>query len=139
MGEWHTDERNRKTFGSDLSVVSQTRGGETAHLVDLGDRSIRVLPDEAHSGQKRALVVREALETIAALNGISGDVREDLFVGRLARAGLDFEAVSVDGLPIEDWLARYFHEEGWPVAAPSATAETLVADLAADGWEITRD
>lgn len=137
--EPETREKFHKQFGDYRLIPERNKQGETAHLVDLGDRKIRVLPDGSHSGQKRATVVRRALETLAALNGVSGDVAESYFVGSVAREDLSWEYVTHDDLrdvTIEEWLEHYFHEHA---ADPVYMTNHFQPDLKADGWAIVRE
>lgn len=121
-----------KTFG-DYTLTPERDGNRTAHLINLGDRKIRVLPDADTTGQKRATVCRRALEQIAALNGVSGDVIETYLVGALAREGLSWEYVAGDlrDVTIEEWLEHYFE-------ADATDPRILLRDLDDDGWEIVR-
>lgn len=128
MAAWTADERHRKVFGR-LSMVPERRGDETAHLVDLGGREIRVLPDGLTSGQRRSRVISEALGTIQALDP-SVDLAETILVGVLARAGLSWEK-----------LSEKPHEHRFEVAGIRASRErqgalvaTLICPDCGDGW-----
>lgn len=146
---WEPEAREKfhKQFGDYRLIPERNKAGQTAHLIDLGDRKIRVLPDDTHSGQKRATVVRVALETLAdatdALEHDSGDLAGTYLIGALARAGLEWEYVPDDlrSRSIEEWLVEWFSmpDERW---IPRPPADKISADLLhaldVDGWEIRR-
>lgn len=142
---WEPEAREQfhKTFGDYRLIPERNREGQTAHLIDLGNRKIRVLPDDTHSGQKRATVCRKALDQVSALTDVSVDVVEIYLVGALSREGLEWEYVADDpgDVSIEEWLADWFAmpDERW---IPRPPAHKISADLLraldVDGWEVRR-
>ncbi len=133
---WTVDNQLRRTFG-EYYMVSERDGSETAHLVTFPDgRQLRVLPDEYSSGQRRAQVVRGALELLAALGESqtplpAGYDPRSYLVGCLTLAGLTWETVS-DSQTIEEWLYDWFAND-----YPSDIAgDMLLKGLERDGWTI---
>ena len=110
---WTIDPRLTKRYGN-IVLESERDGEHTAHRITLSpERVIRVLPDEAHSGQKRALVVRAALEGAKALGAIDGALVETYVAGVLGREGLvwevvDLEREQLEQIDPEEWLTEWF-------------------------------
>lgn len=66
MSEWRTDERYRQSIGPFEMVPERHKGGGTAHLVTFPDGNrLRVGPDDATSGQARAMTITRALTEAA--------------------------------------------------------------------------
>lgn len=137
MTDWYTDDRHSKTYG-DITVVSQQKDGETAHLVTFpSGNQVRVLPD-GRSGQMRSRAVRHVLEKVERLRGVPGDLREDFVVGGFARALLVWEELLVPDstVTVDEWLDSWFELFG--VEDVAYARKSLLGDLAEDGWEIRR-
>lgn len=135
---WTIDPRHTRQFGS-VVLESERDGEHTAHRITLGERVIRVLPDDAHSGQKRALVVRAALEGAKALGGIDGALIETYVAGVLGREGLSWEEVDLDREALEqtdpeEWLIEWFKYRHEPI--PDGAAKNLLRDLENAGMGI---
>ena len=143
---WVTDENQQRSFGP-YSLVSERDGNQTAHLVTFGDgRQIRVLPDDASSGQKRSRVVKVALTVMAALTDrsmspgvlVAGYDPMMYLVGSLAYAGLSWEQVTDDPTVKDfliDWLSLM---DGWYADNPESAAKSFVKDLSRSGWQIVK-
>lgn len=141
---WKRDARpeNVRSIG-DFKIFSETRidGGvkETAHVVRFPDgREIRVLPDPAHNGRVRAVVVRGALEALNDRNGpLDASTALLVVIGALSRAGLKYQELAGE-VSIEEWLLDWLidHTEGH--ADVEAMRDRLLQALDADGWTITR-
>lgn len=143
---WKPDPRTVRTFGP-YTMVSERDGDLTAHLVTFPDgRSVRVLPDDRTSGQKRSRVATDALRALGAasdeshgfpLTALVDETDRLLFdpvaylVGCLAMAGIDSELMSADlSVSIDEWLTEWLEAGG--------SAAQLLEDLATDGWQIVR-
>jgi hypothetical protein len=131
---WKRDERleNVRTFG-DFKIFSEVNSDrETAHVIHFPDgREIRVLPDDAHNGRVRAVIVRGAVETIRPLYGRLGDAELRLvLIGALTEAGVKWQELAGE-VSIEEWLAEWLEAGG--------SAENLLEELDADGWKIIRE
>jgi hypothetical protein len=128
---WKSDDRYRKVWG-DVSWTPQTNSRYgTAHLIELGPKKIRVLPDEAHSGQMRSRVSQEAAEQAGLLIGVSEAVMETYVIGCLAKHDLEWEW-DVEAPSFDEWL------EAWHWTWGEDPAKTLIKDMAAAGWTVSR-
>ena len=133
MSGWKRDIRpeNVRTFG-DFQIFSEVNSDrETAHVIQFPDgREIRVLPDDAHNGRVRAVVVRGAVEAVNDRNGpLEADTAVLVVLGALARAGLKWQELAGE-VSIEEWLTEWLEAGG--------SADQLLHELDADGWEIVR-
>ena len=90
---WKADERHRKTFGPFGVVSERNDDNETAHLVTLTDQTIRVLPDDHTSGQKRSRTITEALKTLEALDP-DPKLAKTILIGALAEEDLTWEEIT---------------------------------------------
>ena len=125
------DPRTVRTFGP-YTMVSERDGDLTAHLVSFPDgRSVRVLPDDRTSGQKRSRVATAALQSMCEYPGVDSNALYT-FVGWIVSEGLSFE-LELGAVTIDEWLTEWF-EHG----AERFTATALLEDLEADGWSIVR-
>lgn len=141
MSGQRIDERTRKLFGP-FEMVSMPDPSGTVHIVLFPDGSeLHVLPDEAHSGQKRARVVREALEYVSALSldseALTGYARTYL-IGMLAQSGIRWEELGQKPKPVDEWLTDWLTAEHPEIAVPAVVANQLLRNLADAGWELSR-
>lgn len=141
---WKPDPRTVRTFGP-YEKVSERDGDLTAHLVSFPDgRSVRVLPDDRTSGQKRSRVATDALQSLYELwqsSHFSDDGHQvdpvAYLVGCLAMAGIDFELTSTDlTVTIEEWLDVWFASVAEDMR--ELRAYQLIDELDTDGWQIVR-
>lgn len=139
MPEWVPDRRTVKTFGPyTMTSCVPKGGGETAHLVELADTAIRVLPDGSSTAKARGMALVAILTTLNSLGAtspMSEDMRPTLLVGHLAIRGLAWEMAGSD-VTIEEWLTNWWDEQG--VERPDRAARDLLGLLALDGWVIVR-
>lgn len=137
---WKPDPRTIRTFGP-YEMVSERDGDLTAHLVSFPDgRTVRVLPNDRTSGQKRSRVATDALQALYELwqsSHFSDDGhRVDpvaYLVGCLALACIDFAVFEADQSPGEWW-------EEWLDANPEHrdVIVEFVRDMGDAGFEVRK-
>lgn len=135
---WKADPRSRREFGPySLTSLRAKHGTEGAHLVEGPSWALRVVPDGHTSGAKRAKVLSEILTALPQFSAISGEVHA-LTVGRLTLEGLKWEPVLTE-TTIEEWLDEWFELFGLNKNDVKYARESLLGDLADDGWQIGRE